>query len=60
MWLIDRLWPARSGTPMPPPLPLPAPEALPRLAPLKRPLRVGRGRMAPWQKVSVAPRRRGH
>ncbi len=59
MWLLDRLWPARPATQTPPPA-SPA-DAAQRRPVFKRPLRVGRPRMAaPWQKVAPPPRRRSH
>lgn len=58
MWLLDRLWPSRPVLPaetLPPAADTPS-----RRAPLKRPLRVGRASMAPWQKIAPPLRRSRH
>ncbi|MEN5289471.1 hypothetical protein [Stenotrophomonas lactitubi] len=58
MWLLDRLWPPRPVLPaetLPPAADTPS-----RRAPLKRPLRVGRASMAPWQKIAPPLRRSRH
>jgi len=58
MWLLDRLWPSSPALPaatLPPAADLSA-----RRTPLKRPLRVGRASMAPWQKIAPPPRRSRH
>ena len=58
MWLLDRLWPPRPALPvetLPPAAGMPA-----RRTPLKRPLRVGRASMAPWQKIATPLRRSRH
>lgn len=58
MWLLDRLWPPR---PVLPAETLPSAADTPaRRAPLKRPLRVGRASMAPWQKIAPPPWRSRH
>ncbi|MNB73854.1 hypothetical protein D3C81_1042330 [compost metagenome] len=58
MWLLDRLWPPRPVLPVET-LP-PAADTPSRRAPLKRPLRVGRASMAPWQKIAPPLRRSRH
>ncbi len=58
MWLLDRLWPPRPALhdeTLPPAADTPS-----RRTPLKRPLRVGRASMAPWQKITPPPRRSRH
>lgn len=57
MWLLTRLWPARPPQPATPPAVVEAPV---RRVPLKRPVRVGRASMAPWQKIAPPPRRSRH
>ncbi|CAH0204525.1 hypothetical protein SRABI102_02560 [Stenotrophomonas lactitubi] len=58
MWLLDRLSPPRPVLPVE--TPPPAADTPSRRTPLKRPLRVSRASMAPWQKIAPPPRRSRH